>query len=159
MSCDPYSESPTLTAEEIGEIQKSHDEHDPHQHFDWDHIAEIHEHRGLLLAAVDGLTGELAKAMAEVERLRQQQREYEFEVMTGRNEQHNRLVVEVERLRAEVERLRAERRERIATAALQGLLAWPGDARFQEGAYKGWTQTAIEYADALIAALDKEDGR
>lgn len=59
----------TRRAYSIEEIQRSHDEHDPDHHFDWDHIAEIHDHRGLLLAAVEGLTSELAEAKTEVERL------------------------------------------------------------------------------------------
>lgn len=63
-------------------------------------------------------------------------------------------------------RQQADRRERIATAALQGLLAYPDvvgpvgpDAMpFPKKVYKGYAQAAIEYADALIAELDKEDG-
>ena len=62
-------------------------------------------------------------------------------------------------LLAEVERLRADRRERIATAALQGLLAYPIGPYFDEGPTQGWARRAVEYADALIAELDKEDGR
>lgn len=42
-----------------------------------------------------------------------------------------------------------QRRERIATAALQGLISPGWDAR-------ELTRMAVEYADALIAALDEE---
>ena len=61
------------------------------------------------------------------------------------------LRAENERLRAEIERLRADRRERIATACLAGMLA---DSEFN----LHWPEavgTAIRYADALIAELDK----
>jgi hypothetical protein len=64
----------------------------------------------------------------EVERLRAEQRAYEHEVMTGRSEQHERLVAEVERLRADAERYRWLRDE---AGAYQwesfGWLAGPGD--------------------------------
>lgn len=53
------------------------------------------------------LERELAQARAECEQLRQEMREYEHHVMTGRNEQHDRLVAETERLRAEVEAVRS----------------------------------------------------
>ena len=64
---------------------------------------------------------------------------------------------ENERLRAEIKRLRTDRRERIATAALQGILAcqegntalpkeWPGIFAIM----------SVGCADALIAELDKE---
>jgi len=47
---------------------------------------------------------------------------------------------------------RAERRERIATAAMQGLVTNP--------AIRGWEHEiaalAVKYADALVAELDKE---
>ena len=48
-----------------------------------------------------------------------------------------------------------ERRERIATAALQGLLANPSQDTFPPDT----ARIAIKYADALIAELDKEDGQ
>ena len=50
---------------------------------------------------------------------------------------------------------KAARRERIATAALQGLLANPSQDTFPPDT----ARIAIKYADALIAELDKEDGR
>lgn len=53
------------------------------------------------------LERELAQARAECENLRQEMREYEHHVMTGRNEQHDRLVAETERLRAELEAVRS----------------------------------------------------
>ena len=53
---------------------------------------------------------------------------------------------------AEVERLRAERRERIATAALQGMLSHPET----QGSAIEFARMSIRYADALIAALDQE---
>lgn len=60
----------------------------------------------------------------------------------------------------EVDRLRADRRERIATAALQGILAcqevntalpkeWPGIFAIM----------SVGCADALIAKLDEEKGK
>lgn len=53
---------------------------------------------------------------------------------------------------------RMSRRERIATAALQGMLA-----RAESVAPNEWSYIlvahAIEYADTMIAALDKDDGR
>lgn len=60
-----------------------------------------------LLALARQLERELAQARAECENLRQEMREYEHHVMTGRNEQHDRLVAETERLRAEVEAVRS----------------------------------------------------
>ena len=70
------------------------------------------------------------------------------------------LRAEIERLRAEIKRLRTDRRERIATAALQGILAcqegntalpkeWPGIFAIM----------SVGCADALIAELDKEEGK
>jgi hypothetical protein len=65
---------------------------------------------------------------------------------------------EIERLRAlldtadEIARQRAERRERIATACLVELVAWRGAA----GSSDELSDAAINYADALIARLDKE---
>lgn len=55
-----------------------------------------------------------------------------------------------------VRRHRADRRERIATAALQGLLACLGSAG---GPFKVLSARAVEYADMLIEELDKGDGR
>ena len=69
--------------------------------------------------------------------------------------------IEVESLRkqvrdltAEVARLKDQRRERIATAALQGLIACPGRA----GNFVAYAKDAAQHAAALIAKLDgKED--
>lgn len=55
----------------------------------------------------------------------------------------------------EIERLRADRRERIATAALQGLLAYPET----QGTVIDFAKMSVRYADALIAELDKEEGK
>ena len=55
----------------------------------------------------------------------------------------------------EIRRLREsmpDRRERIATAALAGMLADPA----RDGNPKDFAKYALEYADALIAELDKE---
>lgn len=67
--------------------------------------------RGGLARAIHQLAQEAEEARsreetarAEVERLRQAQREYEHEVQAGRSEQHDRLVAEVERLRAQLEK-------------------------------------------------------
>ena len=46
-----------------------------------------------------------------------------------------------------------ERRERIATAALQGLLSCPNNA----GSPKAYALDAVAQADALIAKLDKPE--
>ena len=45
-----------------------------------------------------------------------------------------------------------DRRERIATAALQGMLSDPGAS----GTAIEYAEYAAQYADALIAELDKE---
>lgn len=50
-------------------------------------------------------------------------------------------------------RLRAERRERIATAALAGLLACPEVG----GTHRQVADLAVDLADALIARLDKKE--
>jgi hypothetical protein len=57
----------------------------------------------------------------------------------------------VARKNAEVERLRADRRERIATACLAGLLSYN-----RKGSFEDFAADAVDYADALIARLDKE---
>ena len=57
-----------------------------------------------------------------------------------------------EMLAAEVRQRNRDRRERIATAALIGILSDPG---FQMGPAR-IANDAIAYADALIAELDKE---
>ena len=56
---------------------------------------------------------------------------------------------------AETKRWKRDRRERIATAALQGLLSNPDwQVSMREAG-----RVSVEYADGLIAELDKEDGR
>ena len=59
---------------------------------------------------------------------------------------------EINKLRAENEKLRSDRRERIATAALQGLLSNPATS------VSPWevVVAATVYADSLIAKLDEE---
>jgi len=65
------------------------------------------------------------------------------------------LLAEVENQRAENERLRADRRERIATAALQGMLA--SAELVAPPVHAGFiAKWAVVYADALIAKLDEE---
>lgn len=59
-------------------------------------------------------------------------------------------------LLAEVDRLTRDRRERIATAALQGMLACVENGIAPESWADFMTQRAVIYADALIAELDKE---
>jgi hypothetical protein len=64
------------------------------------------------------------------------------------------LDMQVADLTAEVARLKDQRRERIATAALQGLLADPDHS----GTPENYALDALDYADDLIAKLDgKED--
>jgi len=58
-----------------------------------------------------------------------------------------------EMLAAEVRQRNRDRRERIATAALQGMLARADAARERCDIL---AVNAIDYADALIAELDKE---
>ena len=65
-------------------------------------------------------------------------------------------VREIETLRAEVDRLTRDRRERIATAALQGMLACVENGIAPESWADFMTQRAVIYADALIAELDKD---
>jgi hypothetical protein len=67
----------------------------------------------------------------------------------------DRLCGEIAKRDAEIERLRADRRERIATAALQGLLSDPN----RQGTFSDAVRISVEYADALIAELDKEEGK
>lgn len=66
---------------------------------------------------------------------------------------------------SERDRKPAGRRERIATAALQGLLAgsslkdaWDNDGISEEQLSSLVAQVACGYADALIAELDREKG-
>lgn len=49
--------------------------------------------------------GEVAALRAEIERLKQEHREYEHYVMTGRNDQHDRLEAENERLRKVLQKI------------------------------------------------------
>lgn len=60
-----------------------------------------------------------------------------------------------EALAAEIDRLRADRRERIATAALNGLMANAVVAHTPDVL----ALAAVVIADALIAELDKEEGK
>lgn len=60
-------------------------------------------------------------------------------------------ILRAERLAAGYAEHRA-RRERIATAALQGMLADPD----HEGTPNDYADAAVRCADALIAKLDKE---
>lgn len=55
-------------------------------------------------------------------------------------------------LEADAKQWRRDRRERIATAALQGMLSDPGAS----GTAIEYAEYAAQYADALIAELDKE---
>ena len=48
-----------------------------------------------------------------------------------------------------------DRRERIATAAMQGLLAHHGESIKYPSAVQACSAYAVAYADALIAELDK----
>lgn len=48
-----------------------------------------------------------------------------------------------------------ERRERIATAALNGILANPNWQKDQQGEAKRAASAALFYADALMADIDK----
>lgn len=50
----------------------------------------------------------------------------------------------------------ADRRERIATAALQGMLSNPHNSQWEPQYY---FRSAVYYADGLIAELDKEEGK
>ena len=72
-----------------------------------------------------------------------------------RAEEVDRLRAEIDRLRAEIERLRADRRERIATAALNGLIANAVVAHTPAQ----FALAAVVVADAMIAELDKEEGK
>lgn len=57
---------------------------------------------------------------------------------------------------ADARQWRRERRERIATAALQGMLASAGNVTLNEWSYFVAATRAVEYADALIDELAKE---
>ena len=62
------------------------------------------------------------------------------------------LRTETDKRDAEIARLRTDRRERIATAALAGLLACPEVEKINPQLADG----AVNLADALIARLDRE---
>ena len=68
-------------------------------------------------------------------------------------EVEKRVAADTEMLKAEALLYNRERRERIATAAMAGMLADPTNNTCPAGLYATW---AIELADALIAELDKE---
>lgn len=75
------------------------------------------------------------------------------EQIAANYERHTRAQEQIVANQAEAARhWRAERRERIATAAMQGLVTNP--------AIRGWEHEiaalAVKYADALVAELDKE---
>lgn len=91
------------------------------------------------------LKRELAQARAECEQLRQEMREYEHHVMTGRNEQHDRLVAETERLRAEVEAMIDKFYERMTS--MKALL--------DQGSYHMVAAKLIADISALEAARAK----
>lgn len=98
-----------------------------------------------LLALARQLERELAQARAECENLRQEMREYEHHVMTGRNEQHDRLVAETERLRAEVEAMIDKFYERMTS--MKALL--------DQGSYHMVAAKLIADISALEAARAK----
>lgn len=50
---------------------------------------------------------------------------------------------------------RKELRARIATAALQGILSGLFASKSMTPGDSGWAKIAVDYADALIAELDK----
>ena len=72
--------------------------------------------------------------------------------LCGKGEQEDAASDVMSEASKEIIKLRAERRERIATAALQGMLSDPGAS----GTATEYAEYATQYADALIAALDKE---
>ena len=67
-------------------------------------------------------------------------------------EAKKRLEIAQLQMQAEAEIRHRDRRERIATAALQGLLADPNG----HATISGYATGAVALADALIAELDKE---
>ena len=67
------------------------------------------------------------------------------------DELKQRQILQAERFAAQAAAYR-DRRERIATAALQGLLADPDG----HATVNGYVVAAVALADALIAELDKE---
>jgi len=76
------------------------------------------------------------------------------------NDLLERATIAQERASAEyaegLRRYAADRRERIATAALQGILACVENGIAPESWADFISQRAVIYADALIAELDKE---
>jgi hypothetical protein len=80
----------------------------------------------------------------------------EIEELRARVERHRALVADLER---DVDRMPSrakladrDRRERIATACLTGIASHPECPGF----YTHYANEAVQYADALIARLDKE---
>lgn len=65
-----------------------------------------------------------------------------------------RLQIDVDVLRNELRSAKETLRDRFAMAALKGLIACP-----EEGALEGITKAAYEYADAMMKARAKQEGR
>lgn len=61
-------------------------------------------------------------------------------------------IIRAEQFAYEGRLIRRDRRERIATAALQGILSDPE----RRGSPKDFAKYALQYADALIEKLDEE---
>jgi hypothetical protein len=59
-------------------------------------------------------------------------------------------------LEADARQWRRDRRERIATAAMQAMLASAGNGPTNEWSYYVFATRAVAYADALIEELEKE---
>jgi septal ring factor EnvC (AmiA/AmiB activator) len=102
---------------------------------------------------------EVATDSTEVEALRKQVADLTKEKESFHHDyrlrfdvRQKQLDIQVADLTAEVVRLKDQRRERIATAALQGLLAVPVDAPS-----KTFAIGALTAADALIAKLDGKE--
>jgi hypothetical protein len=57
--------------------------------------------------------------------------------------------------KAQNQALHRDRRERIATAALAGMMA---NKSYNDATYSGFVRSAVIAADALIAELDKKEG-
>ena len=71
------------------------------------------------------------------------------------DELKQRQILQAERFAAQAAAHR-DRRERIATAAMAGMLAHCGESSQHCGAAAAAAFAAVAYADALIAELDKE---
>jgi hypothetical protein len=91
------------------------------------------------LAEIARLTAERDTAIRERDQEKQKLREYEHMVMTGRSEQHDRLVAERDAALAEVERHRMTREEREAVRSTFGDMS---SMRWQE-----FMQTMNGYLD------------